>query len=268
MPSKNTDIELTFWDHLEELRWVLIRSVAAVAVTSTVAFLNKVIIFDKIFLAPRQPDFISNRLLCHLGHWINSNSLCINQNPMQLINYNMAGQFNMHFYIAFIVGLMVAAPYIFFEFWRFIRPALREKERNHSRGAVVICTLLFYLGVLFGYFVLLPFTIDFFNAYVVSPQVVNTISLSSYINNIVSITISLGVVFEIPVIVYFLTKVGILTPQFMRRSRKIVLIILLTIAAIITPPDIFSQIMVTIPLVILYELSIFVSARVYKKTIA
>jgi sec-independent protein translocase protein TatC len=265
MASLKNDVELTFWDHLEELRWVLVRSVVAVIGLGVFAFLNKTFIFDHIFLAPRQPDFISNQLLCKLGHWIGSNGLCLNQTPMQIVNYNMAGQFNMHFYIAFISGLVIAAPYIFFEFWRFVRPALNTKERKSSRGAVIVCTLLFYLGILFGYFIVLPFTIDFFNTYQVSNQVINTISLSSYINNIISISFSLGIVFEVPIIVYFLTRIGLITPAFMRRSRKIVLVILLTIAAIITPPDVFSQVMVTIPLVILYELSIFVSASVYKK---
>lgn len=256
---------MTFWDHLEELRWVFIRSLAAVAVVSIVAFINKGFIFNNVFLAPKEPWFFTNDILCRLATRFNTDALCLNSESLKIINIKLAGQFTTHLFISFAVGIFVASPYIFFEFWKFIRPALYEKEKKHSRGAVFVCSLLFIVGVLFAYYLVLPLTINFLGTYQVSQQVENTISLSSYIRNVVSVTLSIGFVFEIPVLIYFLTRTGIVTPQFMRKSRKIVLVLLLTLSAIITPPDVFSLIMVVIPLVLLYELSIGISQRVYRK---
>lgn len=265
MTEEKSNVEMTFWDHLEDLRWVFIRSLAAVAVISVVAFLNKNFIFNHVFLAPKEPWFITNVLLCKLSKIINADTLCLNSESLQIINIKLAGQFTTHLFISFAVGILVASPYIIFEFWRFIKPALYSKEQKHSKGAVFICSLLFIVGVLFAYFLVLPLTINFLGTYQVSEQVENTISLSSYIGNVISVTLSIGIVFEIPVLIYFLTKTGIITPQFMRKSRKIVLVILLALSAIITPPDVFSLIMVVIPLVLLYEMSIRISQRVYKK---
>lgn len=265
MGKENSNVEMTFWDHLEELRWVFIRSLAAVAVVSVVAFLNKNLIFNHIFLAPKEPWFITNHLLCQLSKLLDTDNLCLNSESLQIINIKLAGQFTTHLFISFAVGLLVASPYIFFEFWRFVRPALYSNERKHSRGAVFVCSSLFILGVLFAYFLVLPLTINFLGSYQVSETVENTISLGSYIRNVISVTLSIGFIFEIPVLVYFLTKTGIITPQFMRKSRRVIMVVLLILSAIITPPDIFSQIMVVIPLVLLYEISIKVSQRVYKK---
>lgn len=256
---------MTFWDHLEDLRWVIIRSLAAVFIFSVVAFLNKEFIFDKIILAPKEPGFITNQILCKISRLINADTLCLNEVSLKIINIKLAGQFSTHLLVSFAVGIFLSAPYIIFEFWRFIKPALYENEKKHSRGAVLICSILFMIGVIFAYYLILPLTINFLGSYHVSDQIENTISLGSYINNVISVTLSIGLVFEIPVLVYFLTRAGILTPQFMRNSRKIVFVILLIIAAIITPPDVFSQIMVAIPLVLLYEISIWVSQRVYRK---
>lgn len=265
MTEKKTNVELTFWDHLEELRWVFIRSLAAVVVISVVAFINKHFIFNWVFLAPKEPWFITNDLFCRFSHWLGSDKLCLNSESLQIINIKLAGQFTTHLFISFAVGIFVAAPYIFFEFWRFVRPALYSNEKKHSRGAVFVCSLLFIMGVLFAYFIILPLTLNFLGTYQVSETVENTISLGSYIRNVISVTLSIGIIFEIPVLIYFLTKTGIITPDFMRKSRRIIFVILLVLSAIITPPDIFSQIMVVIPLLLLYELSIKVSQRVYKK---
>jgi len=232
-----------------------------------VAFVNRTIIFDKIILAPKDPGFITNRLLCQLGQWLNVPSLCMENLNLQIININLSGQFTTHMYISFFAGLIVAAPYIIWEIWRFIKPALYSKERKHSRGAVFSMSLLFTLGVLFSYFLIVPLTLSFFGSYKVSEAVNNQIALSSYISTVVSVTFALGVVFELPVFVYFLSKVGIITPEFLKRNRKYTLVILLTIAAIITPPDIISQILVTIPLYGLYELSILVSQRISRASV-
>lgn len=266
-PAPEPDVEMSFWDHLDALRGHMFRSAIAIFITAIVAFLNRGIIFDKIILAPKDPDFITNRLLCQLGEWAGIPSLCLGDFKLQIININLSGQFTTHMYISMFAGLIVAAPYIIWEIWRFIKPALYDKERKYSNGAVWSMSLLFMLGVLFSYFLIVPLTLSFFGTYQVSESVNNQIALSSYIGTVVSVTFSMGVVFELPVFVYFLTKVGIITPEFLKRNRKYTLVILLTIAAIITPPDIISQILVTIPLYGLYELSILVSQRISRRAL-
>ncbi len=268
MPKEPQNIELTFWDHLEELRWVFIRSLIAVGVISVVAFLNKTLVFNYVFLSPKEPWFITNEVLCRFSRYLNSDALCLNQSGLEIINIKLSGQFTTHLFTSFAVGLFLASPYIIFEFWRFVKPALHDNEKKHSRGAVFVSSVLFIIGVLFGYFLIVPLTINFLGGYHVSEQVANTISLGSYLRNVVSVSLSLGVVFEIPILVYFLTKTGIITPKFMKSSRKIILIILLIVSAIITPPDMISQIMVCIPLLVLYELSIKISERVYRRNFA
>lgn len=259
---------MTFWDHLEELRWVFIRSLIAIAVVSILAFLNKSIIFNHVFLAPKEPWFFTNVMLCKLADLLNLSALCLNQHTLEIINIKLAGQFTTHLFISFAVGVVAASPFVINEFWRFVRPALYPKEQKHSRGAVLVCSLLFIIGVLFAYFLVLPLTINFLGSYQVSEQVANTISLGSYIRNVVSVTLSIGIIFEIPILVYFLTKTGLITPEFMKKSRKLILVVLLVLSAIITPPDMISQIMVCIPLILLYELSIKLSQRVYRKNFA
>ncbi|NTW26014.1 MAG: twin-arginine translocase subunit TatC [Lentimicrobium sp.] len=264
--APDPEVEMSFWDHLDALRGHLFRSAIAIVVVAIVAFINREFIFDQLILAPKDPDFITNRLLCQLGVWANIPSLCLGNFDLKIININLSGQFTTHMYISFFAGLIVAAPYVIWEIWRFIKPALYDKERKNSRGAVLSMSLLFILGVLFSYFLIVPLTLSFFGTYQVSESVSNQISLASYISTVVSVTFSLGVVFELPVFVFFLTKVGIITPEFLKRNRKYTLVILLTIAAIITPPDIISQILVTIPLYGLYELSILVSQRISRQT--
>ena len=256
---------MSFWEHLEELRGHLIRSVIALLVVSIVAFINKKFIFDYILLAPKNPDFITNRFFCKVGQWLSLDGLCAGDFNLSLQNISMSGQFMMHMYISIIAGLIVSAPYIIWEFWRFVKPALHSKERKYSQGVVWASSGLFISGVLFSYYLIVPLTINFFGTYQISESVVNQINLNSYISTIVSVTLATGLVFELPILVYFLTKIGILTPAFMKKSRKYMLVIVLTIAAIITPPDVFSQILVSFPLFGLYEVSIWISKRVYDK---
>lgn len=256
---------MSFWGHLDALRGHLFRSALAIIVLGIVAFINREFIFDTLILAPKEPEFITNRLLCRLGEWAGVPSLCLGNLNLQIININLSGQFTTHMYISMFAGLIAAAPYVIWEIWRFIKPALYENERRHSRGAVWVMSLLFILGILFSYYLIVPLTLNFFGTYQVSDSINNQIALSSYISTVVSVTFSLGVVFELPVFVYFLTKVGIITPEFLARNRKYMLVILLTISAIITPPDVISQILVCIPLYGLYELSILTARRVARK---
>jgi sec-independent protein translocase protein TatC len=257
--------EMTFLQHLEELRWHIIRSVVAVAVGAVFAFILKNFIFNHIILAPKNPDFITNRLLCRLSDLVNVPVLCINQNPLDLISIKMSGQFTTHINISLIAGVIIAFPYIFWEFWSFFRPALYEKERKYARGAVTAASLLFLTGILFGYFIISPLSINFLANYRVSDLVANKINITSYIGTVTSVALSAGITFELPIVVFFLARIGVITPAFMRKYRKHAIVVVLIIAAIITPPDVFSQTLVSIPLILLYELSIFIAARVVKK---
>jgi sec-independent protein translocase protein TatC len=257
--------EMTFLDHLEALRWHLVRSIFAIVIISIAAFIFKDIIFDTIILAPKTPDFFTNRVLCEFGQAVNVQTLCINSRPFEIININMAGQFSTHIMISLIVGLILAFPYLIFELWRFISPALYPKEKSHARGAVFFISLLFMLGVLFGYYVIIPLSVHFLGNYSVSAQVTNQINLNSYISTVSSITLATGVIFELPVLIYFLTKIGLVTPAFLKKYRRHALVIVLALSAIITPPDIFSQILVAFPLMFLYEIGIIISRRILSK---
>ena len=261
----NPEREMTFWEHLEELRGTLVRSAIVIVLLGIFAFIQREFIFSKIILAPTSADFFTNVWLCKLGKLISIDTLCFGDFKLDIINIEMSGQFITHLYVSIIAAIILSFPYLIWEIWRFIRPALLPNEKKHSRGAVIVSSLLFALGILFSYFVIVPLTINFFGTYQVSKDVENTITLSSYISTVVSVTIACGLVFELPIFVYFLTKVGLISPKFLKKNRKYTLVILLTISAIITPPDVFSQILVTLPLMVLYEFSILVAARIQRK---
>jgi sec-independent protein translocase protein TatC len=263
--KKDEDREMTFLEHLEELRWHIIRSIVAIVFFAVLAFIFKKIIFDSIILAPNGPGFITNRLLCRLADLIHSPSLCINQKPIDLISIKMSGQFTTHINISLIAGVILAFPYVFWEFWKFFKPALYDKERKNARGAVLAASFLFMLGVVFGYFVIVPLSLNFLGTYSVSDLVHNQINVKSYIGTVSSIALASGVSFELPIVAYFLARIGIITPKFMRQYRKHSIVVILIIAAIITPPDVFSQTLVAIPLLLLYEISILIVAGVVRK---
>ncbi|MDY6800198.1 MAG: twin-arginine translocase subunit TatC [Bacteroidota bacterium] len=256
---------MTFLEHLEELRWHLIRAFASVIIVAIVAFIFSDIVFNHIILAPKNPDFFTNKMLCFLGDKVKIPKLCINNEPFQIINIKMAGQFTIHITISIFAGIIVAFPYIFWEFWSFIKPALYENELKHSSGAVTISSLLFIMGVCFGYFIIAPLSIHFLGSYNVSDQVLNQINLKSYIGTVTSVTLAAGVIFELPILIYFLSKAGLVTPEFLRKYRRHAIIIVMVLAATITPPDIFSLILVTLPLLILYEAGIVISKKIVKK---
>lgn len=263
--------EMSFLEHLEELRWHIIRSVVVIMVLMILAFVMKNFIFDTIILAPKDSDFITNRLLCNLGHanlfghQLSIDALCINRQPLNLISIKMAGQITTHILVALVAGVIMAFPVVIYEFWMFFKPALHENEAKYTKGAVLATTSLFFTGVLFGYFILAPLSIHFLSSYQVSPDVVNQINIRSYIGTVSSICLATGVVFELPIVAFFLTKIGIITPEFMRKYRKHSIVVTFILAAIITPPDIFSQTLVVIPILLLYEVSIGISGRVIKK---
>lgn len=266
--GKNNKTEMSFLDHLEELRWHIIRSFLAIFVFAILAFVFKTFLFDVVILGPSRPDFFSNRLLCEVAGILDMPVLCINQTQLKLQNINMSGQFTMHIWIAFIAGLVVAFPYIFWEFWRFIKPALYQEEINHSRGAIFFASILFSIGILFAYYLICPLSVHFLGNYQVSQNVENIINLGSYISTISSIVLASGVMFELPIFIYFMSKIGLVTAKFLRKYRKHAIVISLSLAAIITPPDVISQIMVCLPLILLYEVGILIAKRIEKKKLA
>ena len=258
--------EMTFWEHLDELRSVLIRGGIAVIVISLVAFSFKHILFDYIILAPKNSDFITYRVLCKLGKFLGMDSFCLDTSSFQLININLAGQFMAHMTTSIIAGLIVTSPYIIWELWRFITPGLTPAERRNTRGSVLVISSLFLSGVLFSYFLAVPLMVNFLGNYQVSESVTNTIALTSYTSAVTTMSLLMGLIFEFPVIVLFLTKIGILTPTFMSKHRKHTIIAILIIAGLITPsPDIFSQFIVAIPLYALYEISVQLSKKIFRE---
>jgi sec-independent protein translocase protein TatC len=264
--AESQDNEMTFWDHLEDLRGSLFRSVIAIIVFGITAFIFKGIIFDQVILAPKNNDFITFRLLCKLGKMLSIDTFCFKTASINLINIELAGQFMSHLMISIIVGLVVAVPYIVWEFWRFIKPGLTENERKNTRGAVFIISMLFLTGVLFSYFLVVPLMINFLGNYHVSASVTNQIALTSYTSSVTMMTLIMGLIFEFPILVVFLTKIGILTPSLLKKYRKHTIVVILIIAGLITPsPDIFSQLIVAVPLYCLYEISLSVSSRMYTK---
>lgn len=262
---------MSFLGHLEELRWHLIRAVLGAFVFMIIAFLNRNFIFNDVILKPKSPDFITNVYFAKFSDWlqtllnINAGALKINTTPLHIVNIEMAGQFVSHIKVSLIAGLIVASPYIFWEIWRFIKPALHKNEARYASGAVIYTSVLFLIGILFGYFLITPLSIHFLSSYNVSQEIANTIKLNSYIATVTSVTFASGIIFELPILVLFLSRIGLITPEFMRKYRKHAYVILLTVSAIITPPDIFSQVLVCIPLVILYEISVFISRSVSRK---
>lgn len=257
--------EMSFLEHLEELRWHLVRSSIAVVVGAIFIFINVKFIFDSIILKPKYPDFITNRIFAWMADMLNSPDLKINTKPFEIINYDVAGQFTTHLTIAMVGGIVIAIPYIFYEFWSFIKPALYDKERKHATGAVFYSSLLFILGVLFGYYLVVPLTTHFFGSYEVSEEIKNQFNITSYISSLTTVVLGGGIVFELPIIIYFLAKVGIISSSFLRKYRRHAYIVLLLLAAIITPPDVFSMMLVTFPLVMLYEVGIILAKRIEKK---
>lgn len=264
--KKKDGDEMTFWEHLDVLRGAIWRSLLVAFLLSLVAFAFKEILFDTIILGPKSKDFITYRLLCKLGAALSMPSICVDPSSFQIINISLAGQFLAHMNISLIAGLIMALPYILWELWRFIKPGLTEKEVKASRGAIFVIFFLFVTGVLFSYFIVAPLMINFLGGYSVSENIKNQIALTSYVSNITLLTLLMGVVFELPVVILLLTKIGILTPKMLKKYRKHTIVVILIVAGVITPsPDVFSQLIVAFPLYGLFEISLMISSRIYKK---
>jgi len=257
--------EMSFFDHITELRRHLLRSALAIAVVGIVCFLNKDFIFNTLIFGPRSPDFITYRALCSFSHWARAGeAMCFTPPVFNLITRQLGEVLMQHLYVSFWLGVIGAFPFIFWEFWRFVRPGLLDTERKAVRGVVAICTFLFLLGVSFGYFIIAPFSISFLAGYTLEGLEVSP-TLDSYVTYMTMFTLPTGLIFEMPILAYFLAKIGLIGPAFLRNQRRQAFIIILIVAAIITPPDVVSQMLVTVPLYGLYEISILVVARVQRK---
>ena len=267
-PAVNPN-EMSFLDHLEALRWHLVRSAAVIVLFAIVLFCFPEILFDKVILGPiKDPDFFTYRMLCKFSHWSGAGDImCLSVAKFEKLQIlTMGGPFVTHIWISCLAGLVCAIPYILFELWRFISPALKPAERKSARGFVFYASGLFITGVLFGYYVVAPLSVNFLMGYSFSQYIENKPTLDNYISFVTTTVFAIGLVFELPVLVYFLTRIGMLTPAFMRKYRRHAVVVILIIAAIITPsPDMSSQLLVAIPLYVLYEASIFVSGRVIRR---
>lgn len=264
--SEGSEGEMSFFGHLEQLRWHLIRSALAILVFTIVAFIYYSWIYDNIIMAPSSNNFWTFRMMCKLGDLLGRPGMCPGKINIQLINTEMAGQFTLQIDSSLMIGLIAGIPYVLFEIWRFVRPALHEKERKAASGFVFYASVLFLLGVTFGYFVITPVSLNFLSGYTVSTHIENLFSIDSYISSVSTLTLATGLVFELPILVYILSSLGILTPKFMRDSRRYAIVIILIVAAVVTPtPDAITMTVVAVPLYLLYEFSISVAGVVEKR---
>ncbi|MEJ6980649.1 twin-arginine translocase subunit TatC [Pedobacter sp. P351] len=262
--GKSLESEMSFFDHIEVLRWHLIRSAIAIVLFTVFAFVYYDFIFDVIIMGPKKTDFWTYRMMCILSERFNLGpDFCIKDIPFSIINTEMAGQFTLQLNSSLLIGLILGFPYLLFEVWRFVKPGLTEKESSSATGFVFYATLLFTAGLLFGYYIIAPLSINFLANYNVSEIIKNTITIDSYLSTVATLSIGAGITFELPIVIFILSKLGIMTPAFMRSSRRYATVLILIIAAVVTPtPDILTMLTVSFPLFLLYELSIIVSARV------
>tara|TARA_Y100001958_G_scaffold32824_1_gene21360 strand:+ start:5998 stop:6801 length:804 start_codon:yes stop_codon:yes gene_type:complete len=257
--------EMSFLEHLEDLRWHLLRSIVAILIAALAAFLAKNFVFDVLLFGPKKTDFLTYKLLCQASNFLGfDDSFCISELPFRIQSRTMAGQFSAHIWTSITLGFVVAFPYVIYQFWKFISPGLYSHEKRTASGFIFISSLLFFTGVLFGYYVVTPLSIRFLGTYTVSVEIFNDFDLNSYTALVRASVLASGLIFELPILVYFLTKIGLITPELMRKYRKIALVLVMFLSAVITPPDVASQIIVAIPVLILYELSIFISKRVVR----
>jgi len=261
--------EMSFMDHLEDLRWLMVRGTAAILILACACYFIDDFIFDTIIFGPKDPTFITYRFFCEVTHFfgVDDTYACATKFQFIIQNTEVGGQFSMYIWTLFTAGFILSFPYILWLIWGFISPALYEKERKHAGAFIITSSILFFIGVLFGYFVVLPLSINFFGTFNVSNTVVNQFTVDSYVSMVKTSLVGSGLVFEMPIIIYFLAKLGLVSPEFLKKYRKFAIIINLTIAAIVTPPDIPSQVIVAIPLLALYEVSIIIAASVAKKRI-
>jgi|SRR6185437_13952198 len=253
--------QMSFLDHLEALRWHIMRSVIALVVITTVLFFYTDFLFDTILFGPTKPGFITYRALCKLSGILHIDALCVQSKiKFTIINTQMWGQLTMYMWGTFVAGLILTIPYILWEIWKFIAPALRQSELKYARGFVLVASLLFLLGVAFAYFIIVPWTVNFLNDFQLSKTPIpNYLNISSYVSTVTTLVVWMGVIFELPMVSFILTSIGLISSGFLKKYRKHAVVGVLIVAAFIAPPDVASQVFISIPLYLLFEVSIFVS---------
>ncbi len=256
---------MSFLDHLEALRWHLLRSVSAVLIFSVAAFIAKDFVFGVLILGPSKVDFFTYRVLCDLGNYLGLPALCIDELPFTIQSRQMTGQFSMHMTSSMVVGLIAAFPYLFWEVWRFISPGLYDKERSAARGAVFFVSFLFLSGAAFGYYVLTPMSINFLANYQLDPSIANEFDITSYVSTLSMLVLASALMFQLPVVVYFLSMSGLVTSKMLKAYRKHSVVVILIVSAVITPPDVVSQLLIAMPILVLYEVGIFIAKGLERK---
>lgn len=266
--GKSLEAEMSFFDHLDVLRKHLLRALLVITILIVFAFYFTDFIWHDVIMAPKSPDFWTYRMMCKLVEAFPSigQDFCITKIDAKIINTEMSGQFTLQMNSCIMAGIILGVPYLLFEIWLFIKPALLENERRSASGFVAFASILFAMGLLFGYYLICPLSINFLINYTVDPTIVNTFTISSYLSTVLTLTIGSGIIFQLPVIIYILSKLGIMTPKFMRSSRRYAAVLILVVAAVVTPTaDPYTMMIVAFPLFLLYELSIFISANIEKK---
>lgn len=266
--GKNLESEMSFFDHIDVLRKHLIRAVGVIALFTAGAFYYTDFIFNEVIMGPKNPHFWTYRMMCKLVAKYPSigEDFCITKIDAKIINTEMAGQFTLQLNSCVMVGIILGIPYLLFELWLFIKPALHDSERRSASGFVAFASFLFFTGIMFGYFIICPLSVNFLTNFTVSPEIQNTFTIDSYLSSVMTLTLGSGVIFQLPVIIYILSKMGIMTPAFMRASRRYSTVIILIVAAVVTPTaDPYTMLIVAMPLFLLYELSIYISANIEKK---
>ncbi len=258
--------EMSFIEHLDVLRSHLFKSAVAVAIGAIVMAIYNTFIVKKILMGPTHPEFPTYSFLCNTSHKLGlGNKLCMSEIHVRMQSTSVAGQFDVYFNIILIGGFILAFPYVFWQFWKFAKPALTPKELKNTRGVIFWVSLLFFIGVLFGYFVIAPYTIHFFANFKIDDNIENIWTISNYFNTIVPLILGAGLAFQLPLVMYFLAKIGVVSSAYLKRVRKYAILIMLIVAGIITPPDMLSQIICTLPLMLLYEISILLCVKVEKQ---
>ena len=258
--------EMSFLGHLEELRWHLVRSTAAIFIVAIVLFVFRSEIYNHFIIAHMNADFITYQVFCDIFTSLGmESSFCNVSIPNKLQALSLTQQLMSSLWVSIILGAILAFPYLLWEMWRFIAPGLHKSERKKSKGFLFIASLLFFIGILFSYYVIMPMSVSFFYGFQISDSIVNNFTLDSYISLFTNTMLGVSLVFELPVVIYFLSKLGLVTPTFLRKYRKHSLVVVLILSAIITPPDVASQVIVSIPILILYEISIYISGFVQKR---
>lgn len=266
MDELENDKEMSFLGHLEELRWRLVKSAIAIVVVAILLFVFTKPIVSTVYIKMADSNFPTYRFFCWLSNLVGfGDSLCGVDIPIQWQSTEMTAQFSTNMYFAIVGGIIITFPFIFYQLWQFFKPALKETELKVSKGVVFWSSLLFFIGVLFGYYIVSPLTVQFFGSFQMTDEVKNIITINSYLSLITTTTLFSGLFFELPIVIYILTRIGIIGSQLLKTYRKHALIGILILSAVITPPDIISQIIVTFPILIMYEIGILVAKRVEKK---